>query len=66
METQRVNQALPIHSHKDLIALTEEHINAWLQLLDHLQDAHAPTDQLVYCRKEITRLQRNLYQLRSA
>ncbi|GAB3771692.1 hypothetical protein GCM10028818_10830 [Spirosoma horti] len=66
MDTRRINQTLSIHPHKDLIALTEEHLSEWFQLLDDLQDAHAPTDQLVYCRKEITRLQRNLYQLRNA
>lgn len=66
MEAIQVNQVLPTHPHKDLIALTEEHLSEWFQLMDDLQDAHAPTDQLVYCRKEVTRLQRNLYQLRSA
>lgn len=49
----------------DFITITEHHLNEWLSLLDHLQDVHAPTDQLVYCRNQVTRLQLELYQLRN-
>lgn len=46
--------------------LTERHLNEWLRLLDYLQDNHAETNQLVYCRKQITRLQLDLYQLKNS
>ncbi|MVM41274.1 hypothetical protein GO730_32330 [Spirosoma sp. HMF3257] len=49
----------------DFITITEHHLNEWLHLLDHLQDVHAPTDQLAYCRNQVTRLQLELYQLRN-
>lgn len=48
------------------MTLTERHLNEWLQIQDYLQDTHAPTDQLTYCRKQITRLQLDLYQLRNS
>lgn len=43
--------------------LTERHLAEWLRLLDYLQDTHAPTGELVYCRNQVTRLQLDLYQL---
>ncbi|GAB3881130.1 hypothetical protein [Spirosoma agri] len=48
----------------DPTALVEKHLNEWLQLLDHLRDNHAPTDQLRYCRNQVTRLQLDLFKLR--
>ncbi len=47
------------------VTLTEQHLDEWLRLLDHLQDTHAPTDLLNYCRNQVTRLQLDLYQVRS-
>lgn len=43
--------------------LTERHLAEWLRLLDYLQDTHAPTSELTYCRNQVTRLQLDLYQL---
>ncbi|QHV96456.1 hypothetical protein [Spirosoma endbachense] len=48
------------------MALTERHLDEWLQLQDYLRETHAPTDQLVYCRRQVTRLQLDLYQLRNS
>lgn len=47
------------------VTLTEQHLDEWLRLLDHLQDNHAPTDELIYCRNQVTRLQLDLYRLRN-
>ncbi|QDK81649.1 hypothetical protein EXU85_24770 [Spirosoma sp. KCTC 42546] len=66
MKTKRTDILLPQHiPDPDFITITEHHLNEWLHLLDHLQDAHAPTDQLAYCRNQVTRLQLELYQLRN-
>ena len=66
MKTKRTGILLPHYiSDTDFITITEHHLNEWLQVLDHLQDAHAPTDQLAYCRNQVTRLQLELYQLRN-
>jgi hypothetical protein len=66
MKTKRSGIHLPHHNPDiDFTTITEHHLNEWLSLLDHLQDAHAPTDQLVYCRNQVTRLQLELYQLRN-
>ena len=66
METQRIDKTSPAHPNRELILLSEQHLGEWFQLMDDLQDAHAPTDQLVYCRKQIMWLQHNLYHLRNA
>lgn len=65
METQRNGIMAQPSPDIDPVSLTERHLNEWLQLLDHLQDAHAPMNQLIYCRNQVTRLQLDLYRLRN-
>ncbi|WP_461126214.1 hypothetical protein [Spirosoma aerophilum] len=65
MKTQRIDKIPATHANQELMVLSERHLGEWFQLLDSLQDAHAPTDQLVYCRKQIMRLQHDLYHLRN-
>ncbi|QJW91109.1 hypothetical protein HNV11_17860 [Spirosoma taeanense] len=65
METQPMNQPSVSASDMTPLALTERHLHEWLQLLDYLQDAHAPTNQQTYCRNQVTRLQLDLYKLRN-
>ena len=65
MKTQRMDKSPIVHANQELLAVSERHLSEWFQLLDSLQDAHAPTDQLVYCRKQIMRLQHDLYHLRN-
>ena len=64
MKTKRTGNLAQPTLLLDFVTLTERHLDDWLSLLDQLQDAHAPTDQLVYCRNQVTRLQLELYQLR--
>jgi hypothetical protein len=65
MKTQRIDKIPATHANDELMLLSERHLGEWFKLLDNLQDAHAPTDQLVYCRKQIMRLQHDLYYLRN-
>ncbi|WP_460961925.1 hypothetical protein [Spirosoma litoris] len=66
MKTKRSGTRQPQYiSDIDFASITEHHLSEWLHLLDHLQDVHAPTDQLAYCRNQVTRLQLELYQLRN-
>ncbi|WP_338874359.1 hypothetical protein WBJ53_01945 [Spirosoma sp. SC4-14] len=48
------------------LQLVERHLDEWLQLQDYLRESHAPTEQLRYCRNQVTRLQLDLYRLRNA
>ncbi|MFD2934997.1 hypothetical protein ACFS25_14470 [Spirosoma flavum] len=65
METQQTQERVHFDSDMTMTSLTERHLSEWLHLLDTLRDEHAPTDQLAYCRYQVTRLQRDLYQLRN-
>ena len=66
MKTQRITGTNDqLYPGSDPTLLTERHLNEWLQLLDQLQDDHAPVDQLLYCRNQVTRLQLDLYKLRN-
>lgn len=48
------------------LRLTQQHLNEWLALLDYGLETHAPTDQLNYCRQQVTRLQLELYRLQNS
>lgn len=66
MENQLTGTQYTSSPDRSLAALTERHLSEWLELLDHLQDTHASTNQLTYCRSQVTRLQLDLYQLRNS
>lgn len=55
----------PLEPGTTALSLTEKHLNQWLDLLDHLHDAHAPTDELKSCHRQIALLQQNLYLLQA-
>ncbi len=66
MDDQLAKETPKLDPDTTALALIERHLSDWLQLQDYLRDAHAPTDQLRYCCKQVTRLQLELYQLRNS
>jgi hypothetical protein len=57
------NKTMPLNA--TILTLTEQQLQQWLELMDYLRDSHAPTDQVTFCRRQIVRLQKDLYQLRN-
>ena len=65
MKTTQKGERARLDPDTTLASLTAQHLAEWLELLDYLRDTHAPTDEITYCRRQVTRLQQDLYLLRS-
>ena len=66
MTTESIQAKSRFDPDTTLIRLTQQHLNEWLAMLDYGLETHVPTDQLNYCRQQVTRLQLELYRLQNA
>ena len=48
-----------------ILALTEKHLQEWLQLQERMRSNLTPAEEMVVCEQQVTRLQNDLRWLRS-
>ena len=56
--------SLPPFSDARILALTEKHLQEWLELRERLQNKLTPAEEMVACEQHVTRLQNDLRWLR--